>query len=43
MMDVAEQLLTPDDVPVYTWILLDKVKGARFPNLNIIRRLMAFR
>lgn len=43
MMDLVEQLLTPDDVPVYTRILMDKVKTARYPNVNIIRRLRAFR
>ena len=42
MMDLVEQLLTPDDVPVYTRILMDKVKTARYPNVNIIRRLRPF-
>lgn len=43
MMDLVEQLLTPDEVPAYVWILWDKVKNERFPNLNLMRRLMAFR
>lgn len=43
MMDLVEQLLAPDEVPVYVWILWDKVKNERFPNLNLMRRLMAFR
>ena len=42
MMDVVEQLLSPDDVPVYAGILFDKVKTERYPSLPMIRRLLAF-
>jgi hypothetical protein len=41
MMDLVEELLTPDDVPAYAAILLDKVQTETYPSLAILRRLMA--
>jgi hypothetical protein len=43
MMNLVEQLLAPDDVPVYVGVLMDKVKTEKYPSLSIIRRLIAFR
>ncbi|HKF86560.1 MAG TPA: hypothetical protein VKB85_00615 [Propionibacteriaceae bacterium] len=41
MMDLVEELLTPDDVPAYAAVLLDKVQTETYPSLAILRRLMA--
>ena len=41
-MDLVEQLLTPDDVPAYVAVLMDKVKSERYPSLSMINRLIAF-
>ena len=41
MMDLVEDLLTPDDVPAYAAVLLDKVQTETYPSLAILRRLMA--
>jgi hypothetical protein len=41
MMDLVEELLTPDDVPAYAAILLDKVQTETYPSLAILRRLIA--
>ena len=39
-MDLVEQLLAPDDIPVYVSILWDKVEGERYPSSTMIRRLL---
>ena len=39
-MDLVEQLLAPDDVPVYVSVLWDKVKSERHPSSTMIRRLL---
>jgi hypothetical protein len=41
MMDLVEELLTPDDVPAYAAVLLEKVQTETYPSLAILRRLMA--
>ena len=41
MMDLVEELLTPDEVPAYAAILLEKVQTETYPSLAILRRLMA--
>ena len=41
MMDLVEELLTPDEVPAYAAVLLDKVQTETYPSLAILRRLMA--
>jgi hypothetical protein len=40
MMNLVEDLLTPDDVPAYAAVLMEKVKTERFPSISIIRRLI---
>ena len=42
MMNIAEELLKPDDVPAYAAVLMDKVKTEKYPSWAMIRRLMAF-
>ncbi|GGB35305.1 hypothetical protein GCM10011492_27480 [Flexivirga endophytica] len=38
-MDLAEELLTPDDLPRYVEVLFAKVDGERFPSVTMLRRL----
>jgi hypothetical protein len=40
MMDMIEQLMGPDDVPVYAGILIDKIKADRYPSVPMMRRLL---
>jgi hypothetical protein len=42
MMNIVEELLTPDDVPAYAAVLMDKVKTEKYPSVAMIRRLLAF-
>ena len=39
MMDYVEELLLPDEIPVYAAVLMDKVSGDAFPSVPIMRRL----
>jgi hypothetical protein len=42
MMNLVEELLTPDDLPAYVGVLLDKVKtGGRYPSYSMLRRILA--
>jgi hypothetical protein len=42
MMDLLEEILTPDEAPAYAAVLLDKVRDDTFPSIPMIRRLSAF-
>jgi hypothetical protein len=42
MMNIVEELLTPDDVPAYAAVLMDKVKTEKYLSVAMIRRLLAF-
>lgn len=39
MMDMAEQMLGPDELPAYAGILLDKVRDTRFPSVDMLKRV----
>ncbi|HWC21736.1 MAG TPA: hypothetical protein VG502_05510 [Flexivirga sp.] len=39
MLDMIEQLLTPDDVPGYARLLLDKAAADNFPSITMLRRV----
>jgi hypothetical protein len=42
MMNMVEELLTPDDVPACVGVLWDKVKaGGRYPSYSMLRRILA--
>jgi hypothetical protein len=41
MMNLVEELLTPDDLPAYAAILMDKVQTETYPSVSMLRRLMA--
>ena len=40
--DVREEMLTPDDVPVYAEALLSRIRSDRFPSVPMMARLKAF-
>jgi hypothetical protein len=39
MMDLIEELLTPEDVPVYAAVLMDKIRKDQFPSLDLMTRV----
>ncbi|HET9858363.1 MAG TPA: hypothetical protein VFQ19_01175 [Nocardioidaceae bacterium] len=41
MLDMIEQMLTPDEVPFYTRLLLRKISADRFPSMPMIARVKA--
>lgn len=42
MMDLAEELLRPEDVERYTDVLMSKISSENYPSLDLVRRAMAF-
>lgn len=42
MLDMIEQMLRPEDVEAYAAILLDKIRGDRFPSIGMLARVNAF-
>lgn len=40
-LDMIEELLTPDDVPVYVELLLSRVRDERFPSIPMLARIKA--
>ncbi len=43
MLDMIEQMLTPDEVPAYAELLMEKIRGDRFPSIPLMNRVMALR
>lgn len=41
MLDMIEQMLTPDEVPVYAEVLLTRIRSDRFPSIPMLARLKA--
>jgi len=41
MLDMIEQILTPDEVPAYAELLMQKIRGDRFPSIPLLNRVMA--
>lgn len=41
MMDLVEQLMSPDERAIYVEVLLDKIRRERRPSIPMMRRLMA--
>lgn len=39
MLDMIEELLTPDDVPRYAKVLLGKVADDQFPSVSMLARI----
>jgi len=40
MLDMVEQIVTPDELPAYAEVLMSKVRGEQFPSMDMIRRVM---
>ncbi len=41
MLDLIEEMLTPDDVPTYAQTLMEKISADSFPSLSLIERVKA--
>ena len=41
MMDIVEQLVTPEDAPRYAEVLMSKISGDTYPSMSMIRRVLA--
>jgi len=41
MLDMIEQILRPDEVPAYAELLMEKIRGDRFPSIPMLNRVMA--
>jgi hypothetical protein len=39
MLDLVEELLTPDEEPTYVVLLQDKIRRERFPSVSLLKRL----
>ena len=39
MLDMLEEMLTPDEMPVYVEALLNRVRSERFPSIPLLSRL----
>lgn len=42
MMDMAEEMLSEEDLAPYAEILMDKVRADRFPSIDMLKRISAF-
>ena len=42
MLDMIEEMLTPEEVPVYAEALLGRIRSDRFPSIPMMARLKAF-
>ena len=41
MMDLIEQLMGPEERPIYVQVLMHKIRNQRYPSLPMIRRVLA--
>jgi hypothetical protein len=39
MLNWIEELLTPEDVPIYVELLLDRVRSENFPSIPMLARI----
>ena len=39
MMDMAEELLTPDELTEYAGVLLEKIADEQFPSVSMLNRI----
>lgn len=39
MMDMIEEMLTPDEIPAYAEVLMEKIRRDRFPSLSMLERV----
>jgi hypothetical protein len=41
MMDLIEQLMGPDERPIYVEVLMDKIRHQRHPSIPMMKRVLA--
>ena len=41
MLDLIEELLTPEEQPAYVVFLQDRIRSERYPSIPLLRRLTA--
>jgi len=41
MLDMLEELLTPNEIPAYVVLLQDRLREDRFPSIPMLKRLRA--
>ena len=41
MLDLIEELLTPEETPDYVMFLQDRIRSDRFPSIPMLKRLTA--
>lgn len=41
MLDLLEELLTPDEMPAYVVFLQERIRSERFPSMPMLKRLTA--
>lgn len=39
MMDTVEELMLPQELPVYAQLLVDHIENSRFPSIDMIKRV----
>lgn len=42
MLDMIEEMLTPEEVPAYAELLMQKIRRDRFPSVPMMNRLAKF-
>jgi hypothetical protein len=41
MLDLIEELLTPEETPAYVVFLQDRIRSERYPSIPLLKRLSA--
>lgn len=41
MMDLLEQLLTPEELPAYAGVLMEKIAADTYPSASMMKRIVA--
>ena len=40
MLDIIEQLITPETAPAYADVLMAKIDGENYPSMSLVRRVL---
>lgn len=40
MLDMIEEIVTPEEMPAYAEVLMSKVRDEQYPSMSMIRRVM---
>lgn len=41
MLDLLEQLLTPEELPAYAGVLMEKIAGDTYPSASMMKRIVS--